>query len=190
MSKTTPERVDFLLIGAGIMSATVGTLLKELDPSADILVLETLEDCAMESSNGWNNAGTGHAANCELNYTPQKSDGTVDISRALEVNVEFDLSRQLWSYLVEKGIIDDPAHFIRSCPHMSVVEDEENVKLLQARHQAMSAQQCYHGMHFSTEPKEIEEWAPLIMQGREASTPLAATRIITGTDVDYGTLTR
>src|SRR5699024_2833266 len=97
MSKTTPERVDFLLIGAGIMSATVGTLLKELDPSADILVLETLEDCAMESSNGWNNAGTGHAANCELNYTPQKSDGTVDISRALEVNVEFDLSRQLRS---------------------------------------------------------------------------------------------
>ncbi len=190
MSKATPERVDFLLIGAGIMSATVGTLLKELDPSANILVLEALEDCAMESSNGWNNAGTGHAANCELNYTPQQSDGSVDISRALEVNVEFDLSRQFWSYLVEKGIIDDPADFIRSCPHMSFVWGEENVKFLQARYEAMSAHHCYHGMQFSTDPKEIAAWAPLIIEGREDSTPVAATRMITGTDVDYGTLTR
>src|SRR5690625_588336 len=118
MSTSTPERVDFLLIRAGIMSATVVTLVKELDPDARIVVLVVLEYCALERSNGWNNAGTGHAANCELIYTPQKSDCTVDISRALEVNVEFVLSRQLWSYLDEKCIIDDPADFIRSCPYM------------------------------------------------------------------------
>src|SRR5690625_1421647 len=191
MSKTTVvEKTDYILIGAGIMSATLGTLLKELDPSATLAVLETLEDCALESSNGWNNAGTGHAANCELNYTPQRSDGTVDISRALEVNVEFDLSRQFWAYLVDKGIIDDPADFIRSCPHMSFVWGDDNVKFLRARYEAMSAQHCYHGMQFSTDASEIGDWAPLIIEGRDTNTPIAATRMMTGTDVDYGTLTR
>lgn len=190
MSTNVPEHVDFLLIGAGIMSATVGTLLKELDPSAKITVLEKLEDCALESSNGWNNAGTGHAANCELNYTSQSNDGTVDISRALEVNVEFDLSRQFWTYLTGKGIIKNPADFIRPCPHMSFVWGEKNTQFLQARYEAMSAHHCYHGMQFSTDPKEIEQWVPLVMEGRETGTPIAATRMITGTDVDYGALTR
>lgn len=183
------EKADFILIGAGIMSATVGTLLKELMPEARIVVLEKLEDCAQESSNGWNNAGTGHAANCELNYTPQNSDGTVDISRALEVNTEFDLSRQFWAYLVEQGIIDEPGRFIRSCPHMSFVWGADNSKFLRARFEAMSAHHCYHGMQFSTNPAEIQQWAPLIMEGRDTSAPVAATRMITGTDVDYGALT-
>src|SRR6201996_1696242 len=100
-----PATPDVVLIGAGIMSATLGTMLKELDPSLTIVMLESLDDCGQESSQAWNNAGTGHAANCELNYTPQNPDGSVDISRALVVNTEFDLSRQLWSYLVRKGAI-------------------------------------------------------------------------------------
>src|SRR5690625_5098244 len=172
------------------MSATVGTLLKELDPSAEVLVLETLEDCALESSNGWNNAGTGHAANCELNYTPQMPDGSVDIQRALEVNTEFDLSRQFWSFLVQKGIIKDPSMFIRSCPHMSFVWGDENVRFLRKRFETMSAHHCYKGMQFSTNQQEIAQWAPLIIEGRDPNESVAATRMLTGTDVDYGTLTR
>jgi malate dehydrogenase (quinone) len=115
------ENPDVILIGAGIMSATLGTVLKELEPTLNIVLFETLHDCALESSEGWNNAGTGHAANCELNYTPQRPDGSVDISKALEVNTEFDLSRQLWSFLVIKGAIPDPGAFINACPHMSFV---------------------------------------------------------------------
>jgi len=103
-----PGALDVVLIGAGIMSATLGTVLKELEPSLSITIFETLEDCGLESSQAWNNAGTGHAANCELNYTPQLADGSVDISEALKVNTEFDLSRQLWSYLIRKGAIADP----------------------------------------------------------------------------------
>ena len=152
-------------------------------------MLETLDDCAQESSQAWNNAGTGHAANCELNYTPQRPDGSVDISRALEVNIEFDLSRQLWSYLVKKGAIADPRAFIHPCPHMSFVWGKENVAFLQARYKAMSAHHCYHGMDYSEDRKQIADWAPLIIEGRDANEPIAATRIVTGTDVDYGSLT-
>src|SRR6478609_796354 len=127
------DRPDVVLIGAGIMSATLGTFLKELEPSLTISMFETLDDCARESSEGWNNAGTGHAANCELNYTPQRKDGSVDISKALEVNTEFDLSRQLWSYLVKKGAISDPRAFIHPCPHMSFVWSAGNVAFLRER---------------------------------------------------------
>jgi malate dehydrogenase (quinone) len=135
---TIPEVPDIVLIGAGIMSATLGTMLKELDSSLTITMLETLDDCAQESSQAWNNAGTGHAANCELNYTPQRPDGSVDISKALEVNTEFDLSRQLWSYLVSKGAIPDPRVFIHPCPHMSFVWGKDNVDFLHARFMEIS----------------------------------------------------
>jgi malate dehydrogenase (quinone) len=184
-----PGTPDIVLIGAGIMSATFGTMLKELEPSLTITMLETLDDCAQESSQAWNNAGTGHAANCELNYTPQRPDGSVDISRALEVNVEFDLSRQLWSYLVKKGSISDPRAFIHPSPHMSFVWGKENVDFLRARYKAMSAHHCYRGMDYSEERKPIADWAPLIIEGRDANQPIAATRMVTGTDVDYGSLT-
>ena len=76
---------------------------KELDPNLKIEICEVLGSEAQESSNAWNNAGTGHAALCELNYTPQRSDGGIDISKALQVNTEFDLSRQFWTYLVKKA---------------------------------------------------------------------------------------
>ncbi len=183
------ERPDVVLIGAGIMSATFGVVLKELEPSLDIAMFESLHDCAQESSDGWNNAGTGHAANCEMNYTPQLKDGTVDISKALEVNTEFDLSRQLWAFLVRKGAIPTPRAFINPCPHMSFVWGRENVAFLQTRFREMSAHHCYHGMEYSEDRTKIAEWAPLVMDGRDDSEPFAATRIITGTDVDYGTLT-
>jgi L-2-hydroxyglutarate oxidase LhgO len=145
------ESPDVVLIGAGIMSATLGTVLKELEPALEVVMFETLEDCALESSRAWNNAGTGHAANCELNYTPRSSDGSIDISRALQVNTEFDLSRQLWSHLVTKGAIGDPRAFIEPCPHMSFVWGEENVAFLRDRYRAMSAHHCYHGMEYSEE---------------------------------------
>jgi malate dehydrogenase (quinone) len=182
-------RPDILLIGAGIMSATLGSVLKALEPTLEIALFETLHDCALESSEGWNNAGTGHAANCELNYTPQRKDGTVDISEALEVNTEFDISRQLWSYLVSNGAIPDPRTFINPCPHMSLVWGDENVAFLRARYKEMSAHHCYHGMEYSEDHGKIGQWVPLVMEGRGKAQPLAATRMITGADVDYGALT-
>jgi malate dehydrogenase (quinone) len=189
---TTSKSVDkkeIVLIGAGIMSATLGVLLKELEPSLSITILETLSDCAQESSNAWNNAGTGHAANCELNYTPLLPSGDVDISKALEVNVEFDVSRQFWSYLVKTQAINNPKDFINSCPHMSFVWGAEHATFLRKRFEKMSQHHCYEGMSFSDESQEISTWAPLIMEGRDLSQPIAATRMLTGTDVDYGSLT-
>src|SRR6201987_486166 len=184
-----PDAPDVALIGAGVMSATLGAVLKELEPSLSITIFETLEDCGQESSQAWNNAGTGHAANCELNYTPQREDGSVDISEALKVNTEFDLSRQLWSYLIRKGAIPDPRSFIHPCPHMSFVWGRDNVAFLRKRFEAMSSSHCYRGMEYSENRAQIAAWAPLIMDGRGDEEPLAATRIITGTDVDYGALT-
>jgi malate dehydrogenase (quinone) len=184
-----PGAPDVVLIGAGIMSATLGTVLKELEPSLSVAILETLEDSGLESSQAWNNAGTGHAANCELNYTPQREDGSVDISEALKVNTEFDLSRQLWSYLIRKGAIADPRSFIHPCPHMSFVWGKDNVAFLRKRFEAMTASHCYHGMEYTENRAKIADWAPLIMDGRGNEEPFAATRIVTGTDVDYGALT-
>jgi malate dehydrogenase (quinone) len=189
MNTALSEKPDVVLIGAGIMSATLGTMLKELEPSLDVVMFETLQDCAQESSQAWNNAGTGHAANCELNYTPQRADGSIDISKALEVNTEFDLSRQLWSYLVGKGAIPDPRAFLHACPHMSFVWGDENVVFLRQRHKEMSAHHCYHGMEHSEDYRQIADWVPLVMEGRDEKQPIAATRIITGADVDYGALT-
>jgi malate dehydrogenase (quinone) len=179
---------DVVLIGAGIMSSTLGVFLKELEPSFSIAMFETLEDCGLESSEAWNNAGTGHAANCEMNYTPERPDGSIDISTALEVNVEFDLSRQFWSYLVRKGAIADPRSFIHPVPHMSFVHGD-NVAFLKKRFQAMTAHPCYYGMEYSEDRQKIAEWVPLVMEGRSSDEPVAATRIVTGTDVNYGALT-
>jgi malate dehydrogenase (quinone) len=165
-------------------------ILKELDPSLKIEIYEVLGSEAQESSNAWNNAGTGHAALCELNYTPQENDGSIDISKALEVNTEFDLSRQLWAYLVKKGAIKDPQSFIHPVPHMSFVRGSENVAFLKKRFEALTAHPLYHGMEYSDDKKQIEKWVPLVMEGRDPSEEVAATRMPTGTDVDYGALTK
>jgi len=182
--------VDLALVGAGIMSTTLGVLMKELQPHLRIEMIERRPGEAEESSGAWNNAGTGHAANCELNYTPLRADGKVDISRALEVNVEFDLSRQLWSYLVTKGVIDSPKSFIHPVPHMSFVVGADRQAFLRKRHEAMSAHPSYQGMAYSQDQAQIAEWIPLVMQGRDRQQPVAATRMVNGADVDYGGLTR
>jgi malate dehydrogenase (quinone) len=191
---TTPipstDHPDVVLVGAGIMSATLAVILKELDPSLNIELYEILGSEGQESSNAWNNAGTGHAALCELNYTPQRSDGSIDISKALEVNTEFDLSRQLWAYLVKTGAIKDPRSFIHPVPHFSFVRGSDNVAFLKKRFEALSANHLYHGMEYSDDKKQIEGWIPLVMEGRDPAEDVAATRMATGTDVDYGALTK
>jgi malate dehydrogenase (quinone) len=181
---------DIILVGAGIMSATLAVVLKQLDPALNVEILETLGGAAEESSDAWNNAGTGHAALCELNYTPQRSDGSIDISKALEVNVEFDLSRQLWSYLVKQGAIADPKSFIHPVPHMSFVWGDAHVAFLSKRYAALTAHHCYEGMEYTEDKQKLAEWVPLVMEGRSADQTVAATRMITGADVDYGSLTR
>ena len=171
------------------MSTTLGVFLKEINPTMSIELVETLASEAQESSGSWNNAGTGHAANCELNYTPLQPDGSVSISKALEVNVEFDLSRQFWSYLVKNGAIKDASSFIHPVPHMSFVQGDEHVSFLKKRHAAMSAHHCFHGMEYSEEAGQIAQWAPLLISGRDPKEKIAATRIISGADVSYGSLT-
>jgi len=181
---------DVVLIGAGVMSATLAVMLKELDPTLKIEIHEVLGSEAQESSNAWNNAGTGHAALCELNYTPEQRDGSIDISKALQVNTEFDLSRQLWAYLVTKGAIRNPQSFIRPVPHFSFVRGMENRTFLRKRYRALSSHPLYHGMEYSEDPKQISEWLPLVMEGRDGGDMVTATRMVTGTDVDYGALTK
>ena len=172
------------------MSATLAVLFKELDPSLNIEIYEVLGSAAQESSNAWNNAGTGHAALCELNYTPEESDGSIDIAKALLVNTEFDLSRQFWAYVVKKGAIKDPRSFIHPVPHMSFVRGPENIAFLKKRFEALSAHPCYHGMEYTDDKRQIEEWIPLVMEGRDPGEGVAVTRMVTGTDVDYGALTK
>jgi malate dehydrogenase (quinone) len=187
MAKKHPE---VLLVGAGIMSATLATLLKELDPSISVHIHEVLDKPAEESSNAWNNAGTGHAALCELNYTPENSAGGIDIAHALEINTQFDLSRQFWSYLVRRGRIKDPQSFIHPVPHCSFVRGADNVAYLRKRFEALKDHHCYQGIEYTEDPDRLSEWFPLVMEGREAGDVIAATRMRTGTDVDYGALTR
>lgn len=189
MSKI-PEKTDVILIGAGIMSATLGALLKELAPEWEIKVFEKLGNPGEESSNEWNNAGTGHSALCELNYTTEKPDGSMDISKAIKVNEQFQLSRQFWSYLINKNLIQNPQDFIMPLPHMSFVEGERNVAFLRKRFEALSNNPLFQGMEYSDDPGKLKEWIPLMMEGRTSSEPIAATKIDSGTDVNFGALTR
>ncbi|WP_445478873.1 malate:quinone oxidoreductase [Lysinibacillus irui] len=181
---------DVILIGAGIMSATLGTLLKELAPDWKITVFEKLEKAGEESSHELNNAGTGHAALCELNYTSEKKDGSIDIKKAINVNEQFHVSRQFWSYLVNNKLINNPQDFIMPLPHMSLVQGKENVEFLKKRHETMTKNPLFEGMEFSKDPETLKKWIPLIMENRPAGEDIAATKIDTGTDVNFGALTR
>lgn len=181
---------DVILIGAGIMSATLGTLLKELVPNWNIKVFEKLASAGEESSNEWNNAGTGHAALCELNYTTEKSDGSIDISKAVNVNEQFQVSMQFWSYLVKSNLIRNPHDFIMPLPHISLVHGEKDVAFLKKRYETMKRNPLFQGMEFSSDPKKLKDWIPLIMNDRHSSEPVAATRTEAGTDVNFGALTR
>ncbi|MBE0336059.1 malate:quinone oxidoreductase [Paenibacillus sp. 23TSA30-6] len=184
------KKTDVILIGAGVMSATLGSLLKELAPEWEITVFEKLANAGEESSNEWNNAGTGHAALCELNYTSEKADGSIDISKAVNINEQFQLSRQFWSFLVNSDLIRNPQDFIKSIPHMSLVSGEKNVSFLKKRFKALSNVSLFQGMEFSDDPEKLKEWIPLIMEGRTSNEPIAATKIDSGTDVNFGALTR
>ncbi|WP_071458654.1 malate:quinone oxidoreductase [Bacillus massilinigeriensis] len=184
------NKTDVILIGAGIMSATLGSLLKELAPQWEMKVFEKLAGAGEESSNEWNNAGTGHSALCELNYTSEKPDGSIEVKKAINVNEQFQLSRQFWSYLVNKDLIRNPKDFIMPIPHMSLVEGEKDVAFLKKRFQMLSNHPLFQGMEFSDDPEKLKEWVPLIMEGRNSNEPLAATKIDSGTDVNFGALTR
>lgn len=184
------NKTDVILIGAGVMSATLGSLLKELAPQWKIRVFERLERAGEESSNEWNNAGTGHSALCELNYTTEEPDGSIDISKALKINEQFQISRQFWSYLVNHSLIQNPQEFIRPIPHMSLVQGETDVAFLRKRFAALSNNPLFKGMEFSDDPKTLREWIPLIMDGRTSNEPIAATKTDFGTDVNFGNLTR
>jgi malate dehydrogenase (quinone) len=184
------ESVDVLLIGGGIMSATLGTFLHELQPDWKITVIERLHDVALESSNAWNNAGTGHAALCELNYTPEGPDGSIDPAKAISINEQFQQSRQFWSALVERGILDAPTTFINATPHMTFVRGEKDVAYLKKRYEVLRRQPLFAGIEYSEDSRVINQWAPLLMQRRIKGEPFAATRVPAGTDVDFGSITR
>ncbi len=186
----TAKQVDVLLIGAGAMSSTLGMLLKQLDPSLKMAMVERLDQVAQESTDALNNAGTGHAAYCELNYTPQLQDGSIDTSKALNINSAFELSLQFWSYLVEEGSLPSPENFINPAPHCSFVWGDDNVAFLRKRHQVLSQHHLFKDMEYSEDPATIKEWMPLIMKSRPEGEKVAATRVAYGSDVNFGALSR
>ncbi|WP_241246068.1 malate dehydrogenase (quinone) [Microbacterium sp. 4R-513] len=171
------------------MSATLGTLLSELQPDWKIVVYERLSDVGLESSNAWNNAGTGHAALCELNYMPEGPDGQLDPAKAISINEQFQQSRQFWASLVEKGVLDEPKTFINSAPHMTFVRGEKDVAYLRKRYEVLKKEPLFEGIEYSEDSRVINKWAPLLMQKRRKGEPFAATRVPAGTDVDFGALT-
>jgi malate dehydrogenase (quinone) len=183
------ETVDVLLVGAGIMSATLGALLRELDPGLKIELVELLDRGAAESSNPWNNAGTGHAGLCELNYTPQADDGSVPIGKAVSIHSMFEVSKQFWGHLVEQETFGDPKVFINPVPHMSFVRGSAGITFLKKRFEALKAHHCFSNMEYSEERSTIAGWAPLLVPGRDDAEPVACTRVSNGTDLNFGALT-
>ncbi|MFB0496151.1 malate dehydrogenase (quinone) [Mucilaginibacter sp. OAE612] len=181
--------VDVVLIGAGIMSATLGVMLKELQPDLTIEIFERLDVIAAESSAPMNNAGTGHSAFCELNYTPQLPDGTVEIKKAIKIAEQFETSKEFWAYLIEQGLLNNPRRFIRKVPHMSFVWGEENVEYLKKRQQALTKHHFFKGMEYSEDKAQIKKWIPLVMEGRDPDEKVSATFMDIGTDVNFGSLT-
>ncbi|MDR6610057.1 malate dehydrogenase (quinone) [Pseudomonas synxantha] len=184
------KKVDVLLIGGGIMSATLGVWLNELEPGMSMEMVERLDGVAQESSNGWNNAGTGHSALAELNYTPEDENGKVSIPKAVEINEAFQISRQFWAWQVRQGVLKNPRSFINSTPHMSFVWGDDNIKFLKKRYEALQASPLFAGMQYSEDPAVIKQWVPLMMEGRDPNQKIAATWSPLGTDMNFGEITR
>ena len=184
------KKVDVLLVGGGIMSSTLGVWLNELQPDWSMMMIERLDGVAKESSNGWNNAGTGHSALAELNYTPEKPDGTIDISKAVEINEAFQVSRQFWAWQVRNDVLRNPRSFINSTPHMSFVWGDDNVRFLRKRYDALQASPLFRGMKYSDDFDQIRRWVPLMMEGRDPKQKVAATWSPVGTDMNFGEITR
>ena len=184
------ENTDVILIGAGIMSATLGVMLKELEPNLTIKIFERLDGAAAESSDAWNNAGTGHSAFCELNYTPELPDGSIETVKAVKIAESFEESKQFWSFLLQQQFLSDAPNFIKSIPHMSFVWGEKNVEYLRKRYEALTKHHLFKEMVYSEDKKQLAEWMPLVMDGRDPNEKVAATRMELGTDVNFGTLTK
>lgn len=189
MNLYEPKKSDIVLIGAGIMSATLAVFLKELMPQSSITIFERLNKAAEESSDAWNNAGTGHSAFCELNYTTEKEDGSIDISKAVKIASQFEMSKQFWAYLVQQKYISNPQSFINHVPHISFVWGEENTAFLKKRFDALTKNKLFEGMLYSDDATELKNWMPLIMEGRDNNEKVAATKMNIGTDVNFGALT-
>jgi malate dehydrogenase (quinone) len=189
-NKSSEIQTDVVLIGAGIMSATLGVLLKELQPELSIQIFERLDVMAAESSDAWNNAGTGHSAFCELNYTPELPDGSIETAKATKIAESFEVSKQFWAYLVQQNLLGSPPEFIKTIPHMSFVWGEKNVEYLRKRYNALQQCHLFKGMQYSEDPAVLKEWIPLVMEGRDPAEKVAATRMEIGTDVNFGALTR
>ncbi|WP_179429878.1 malate:quinone oxidoreductase [Spelaeicoccus albus] len=186
----TSTQADVVLIGGGIMSATLGAILTELQPDWDLHVYERLDSVAQESSDPWNNAGTGHSALCELNYTPEKDDGSIDVSKAETINEQFQVSRQYWSHLVETGKLTRPRSFINPVPHLSYASGKDGVDYLRARYEKLKDLPLFEGIEYTEDRQKLAEWLPLMFSSRDDSEPVAVSRTESGTDVDFGSLTR
>ena len=180
---------DVVLIGSGIMSATMGGLLKELDPDLSIQLFEVTDEWSQEASNGWHNAGTGHAGLCELSYTPNRgADGEVDVDKAIEIFHQFESSLQFWAHAVRTGMVEKPSDFVNPVPHLSFVYGQPQVDFLRSRYEQMAKHHFFRSIEYTEDRDTIREWAPLIMEGRDENEPVAMTRITAGTDVNFGSI--
>ncbi|MDR7017043.1 malate dehydrogenase (quinone) [Acinetobacter sp. 3657] len=186
-TKSDEPTVDVVLIGGGIMSATLGAYLNELQPDWNVRMYERLDAVAQESSNGFNNAGTGHSGFMEMNYTEEK-DGKMDVSKAVNVASQFEIAKQFWAHQVKQGVLGTPNSFINPVPHIAFVWGD-NVKFMEKRYAAMTQEPLFAGMKISEDPTEIQQWAPLVMDGRDPQQKIAATRMDVGSDVNYGAIT-
>ncbi len=180
---------DAILVGAGIMSGTLALLITEILPSIKILIIEKLNKSGSESTGAFNNAGTGHAANCELNYTPLDENGDLKIDKALSINRSFENSMSLWASLYSTGKIDIK-NFLKFIPHISFVTGTENISFLKKRFKAMSEYPEFADMEFSSSFNQIKSWVPLITNKRNPLDEVAATRIKRGTDINFEALTK
>ncbi|MBV8250308.1 MAG: malate dehydrogenase (quinone) [Comamonas sp.] len=183
------QPVDVVMVGAGVMSTTLATYLQELQPDWKIEVFERLDGVALESSNGWNNAGTGHSGFAELNYTPQLPDGSVETKRAVGIAEQFEVTRQFWAHQVGRGYLQSPETFVNPTPHMSFVWGDDNIAFLKKRQQALIQNPLFYGMEYSEDQAQIKKWAPLMIEGRDPSQKIAATYMPLGTDVNHGAWT-
>ncbi|TYP99108.1 malate dehydrogenase (quinone) [Tenacibaculum adriaticum] len=184
------KEYDLICVGGGIMSANLALLAKILNPEMKILILERLDKVAQESSAAWNNAGTGHSALCELNYCPENEDGSIDISKAIKICEQFEISKQLWAYLVEEGLIENPQDFVMPVYHHSWVLGAENSDYLERRFKAFKEHFMFNSIEFTRDIEKMREWFPLIVENRNEKEVMAASRIDRGTEVNYGELTK
>jgi malate dehydrogenase (quinone) len=187
---SSDKPVDVVLIGAGVMSATLGTMLKELEPGLSIQMFERADSVSAESSDAMNNAGTGHSGFAELNYTPETPDGGIDTHKAVDINEQFEISKQFWAYQVQKQYLGAPQTFINNVPHMSFVWGDENIAYLHKRYDALQKENLFKGMVYTEDKEQLRQWIPLVMNGRNPQQNIAATRMELGTDVNFGALTR